>query len=193
LAATARTFADSVKRLAGTQALACSSVLELGVERPNAAPEHLSRRPSASTNTHELTGARRFVLVAAPELTATVATDEQLADATADVARAALSDELDDVELATLPHPPAATASRTMANRQPLAGCDLRLLSAMTWKTECRDTVHQTYSGPELTWMAAHSTSRSATHHRAMFGCPSAFATRVRTWERIATAAPLLG
>jgi hypothetical protein len=61
LAATARKLADITIRLNGTQPLACSSTLGLGVDRANADPEQLNRRPSVKTNVQfsdELTAAR---------------------------------------------------------------------------------------------------------------------------------------
>jgi hypothetical protein len=63
LAATTRKLADITSRLNGTQPLACSSTLGLGVDRANADPEHLNRRPSVKTNVQfsdELTAARGF-------------------------------------------------------------------------------------------------------------------------------------
>jgi hypothetical protein len=64
LAATARKLADITSRLNWTQALACSSVPGLGVDRANADPEHLNRRPSENTNAQELAPARRFAIFA---------------------------------------------------------------------------------------------------------------------------------
>jgi hypothetical protein len=64
LAATARKLTDITSRLNGTQTLACSSVLGLGVDRANVDPEHLNRRPSVSTNTQYATATREFALVA---------------------------------------------------------------------------------------------------------------------------------
>ncbi len=80
LATTARKLAGITSELTVTQALACSSVLGLGVDRANVDPEHLNRCPSVNTNTQELTVAWRVALVATPELTAPVAACEQLAD-----------------------------------------------------------------------------------------------------------------
>ncbi len=66
-----------------TQASACSSLAGVDVDRANAGPEHLNRRPSVNTNTQELTPApRRPSVVVTPELTAMVAADEQLAGIT---------------------------------------------------------------------------------------------------------------
>jgi hypothetical protein len=79
---TVRMLAGITSGVMTTQALACSSVLGVGVDRANGGPEHLNLRPSVNTNTQELTPARRPALVVTPELTATVAADEQLADVT---------------------------------------------------------------------------------------------------------------
>jgi hypothetical protein len=51
LAATARKLTVITSRLNETQTLAGSSALGLGVDRANADPEHLNRRPSVNTNT----------------------------------------------------------------------------------------------------------------------------------------------
>ena len=82
LATTARKLAGITSGLIVTQVLACSSVVGVGVDRANAGPEHLNRRPSVSTNTQELTPSLCPALVVTPELAATVAVDEQLADVT---------------------------------------------------------------------------------------------------------------
>ncbi len=74
---TARIAAGSFSRDKRMQALACSSVLTLGVERPNDAG-HLKRCPSDSTNTQD---AGSLLLVLPPDKTVTVA-DEQVAELT---------------------------------------------------------------------------------------------------------------
>jgi hypothetical protein len=51
LAATACKLAGITRGLNKTQALACSSVLGVGVDRADAGREHLNRRPSVNTNT----------------------------------------------------------------------------------------------------------------------------------------------
>jgi hypothetical protein len=119
----------------------------LGVDRANADPEHLNRRPSVNRNTQELTAARRFALVV-------VAVQPEDVTLTACASAPAAGDAPEDVELTALPQPTALTVNRTAPSVR--HGWQRRAPSAPgIFRRRRRETISQSYSVPPTLMIAS--------------------------------------